>query len=160
MNISTAKGFTLVESLVAISILMLAIVGPMTVANKALTAAIDAERQTYAYNLAQEELEYINNEKDNSTDTNPAWPSKDLMHKEDWNDNHYPSVFTDCVSQSNACDMPIPNEPALATGFIKGYYLAWTSYYYQVLATAYVTWSTGGVTSQVTSGEIITDYDR
>src|ERR1035437_4324893 len=60
------EGFTLIETLVAISILMIAISGPLVVANKSLTAALYAKDQTTASYLAQEILESIRNEKDNS----------------------------------------------------------------------------------------------
>ena len=60
------KGFTIVETLVAITIMMIAIVGPLTVANKALTAALDARNQLIANSLAQETMEYVRNKKDNN----------------------------------------------------------------------------------------------
>jgi type II secretory pathway pseudopilin PulG len=67
MNIKHLTGFTLIETLVAISILMIAIAGPLTVANKAYTASINAREQSVAMYLAQESMEYINNMKDNRT---------------------------------------------------------------------------------------------
>ncbi|MDE2040943.1 MAG: prepilin-type N-terminal cleavage/methylation domain-containing protein [Patescibacteria group bacterium] len=67
----TTRGFTIIETLVAITILMIAIAGPLTVANKGYTAALDARNQTIAISLAQEGLEYLNNLKDNG-----AWPPK------------------------------------------------------------------------------------
>jgi type II secretory pathway pseudopilin PulG len=69
MNTRFQKGFTIVETLVAITILMIAIAGPLTVANKAYTAALDARNVAIANNLAQEGLEELNNFKDNLTMT-------------------------------------------------------------------------------------------
>lgn len=66
MNTHRTQGYTLIETLVAITVLMLAIVGPLTVANKALTAALDARNQVIAYNLAQESMEEFKNWKDNA----------------------------------------------------------------------------------------------
>ena len=68
----SSNGFTLVESLVAITILMIAIAGPLTVANKAYTSALDARNEVIGYNLAQEALELASNYKDNNiSSTNP-----------------------------------------------------------------------------------------
>jgi prepilin-type N-terminal cleavage/methylation domain-containing protein len=55
------SGFTLVETLVAIAILMIAIAGPLTVAEKGLSAAIYARDQLMASYLAQDGLEYAKN---------------------------------------------------------------------------------------------------
>lgn len=59
-------GFTIIETLVAITILMIAVAGPLTVANQALHAALDARTQMIASNLAQETIEEIRNYKDNN----------------------------------------------------------------------------------------------
>jgi type II secretory pathway pseudopilin PulG len=57
-------GFTLVESLVAISILMVAIVTPMTIAQKGLGSANYSKDQMTASFLAQDALEFIKNKRD------------------------------------------------------------------------------------------------
>ncbi len=51
--------FTLIETLVAISILTLAIAGPLTTANRALVAAEISRDQLTASYLAQEGVEYV-----------------------------------------------------------------------------------------------------
>ena len=61
-----SQAFTLIETLVAIAILMISIAGPLAVANKALTASLYAKDQTTASFLAQEEMEIIKNIKDNN----------------------------------------------------------------------------------------------
>ena len=58
------KGFTLVETLVAISILMLAIVGPLTIASKGLSAAQFARDQIIAFHLSREAVELVRNTRD------------------------------------------------------------------------------------------------
>ena len=62
-NMSTAgvfsDGFSLVETLVAIAVLLVAIVGPMTIAAQGLQASFFAREQTTAVYLAQEAVEAI-----------------------------------------------------------------------------------------------------
>lgn len=58
------KGFTLVEALVAISILMVAIVTPMTIAQNGLSSAMYSKDQMTASFLAQDAIEYIKNKRD------------------------------------------------------------------------------------------------
>lgn len=56
---TTLAGFTLVETLVAISILLLAIIGPMTIAQKGIQNSLYASDQTTAVFLAQEAIEAV-----------------------------------------------------------------------------------------------------
>lgn len=52
-------GFTLIETLVAVSLLTISIVAPMTLTSQSLAAAYYARDQITAYNLAQEGLEAV-----------------------------------------------------------------------------------------------------
>ena len=52
-------GFTLIETLVAVSFLIFAIVAPMTLVSKSLSSALYARDQVTAYNLAQEGIEVV-----------------------------------------------------------------------------------------------------
>ena len=61
VNHSKKAGFTIIETLVAIAILMIAISGPLVVATKSLTAATRAKNQSVASFLAQEGMELIRN---------------------------------------------------------------------------------------------------
>lgn len=58
------RGFTLLEALVAISILMVAVVAPITIAQKGLSSAVYSKNQMTASYLAQDALEYVINKKD------------------------------------------------------------------------------------------------
>src|SRR3989344_1482076 len=54
-----SSGFTLIETLVAISLLSVAIVAPMTLASQSLSGAYYARDEITAFNLAQEGLEAV-----------------------------------------------------------------------------------------------------
>jgi len=51
------KGFTIIESLVAITILIIGVLGPMTAATRGITDGYYAQNQLIATHLAQEALE-------------------------------------------------------------------------------------------------------
>ena len=121
MNTRNQNGFTIVETLVAIAILMIAIAGPLTAANKAYTAAINARNQAVAYNLAQEALEYISNQKDNSLATaGGQFPTT-------WN-----TCFTDGFCTSNAETnlfgiIPRLSSTSTTTQYIADVNVSWTT---------------------------------
>ena len=60
------KGFTLIETMVAITVLALALTGPFVAVQNALRAAYTARDQLTASSLAQEGLEYVRSVRDNN----------------------------------------------------------------------------------------------
>ncbi len=58
------RGFTIIETLVAISILVIALTGPLAIIAQALRSSYFARDQITAYYLAQEAVEYIRNARD------------------------------------------------------------------------------------------------
>lgn len=54
-----SRGFTLIETLIAILVLMLAISGPLTLASKGLQATLLVKDQDTAFYLAQDAVEYV-----------------------------------------------------------------------------------------------------
>lgn len=58
-HIQKARGFTLIETMVAILLLSTAIAGPLTIASKGLSTSVTAKDQIGAFNLAQDGTEYI-----------------------------------------------------------------------------------------------------
>ena len=148
------KGFTIIESLVAISILMIAIAGPLTVANRGYTAALDAKYEAAAINLAQESLEYISYVKDNH-----IWGN--------WQDGASFDATVDvqykqCVSD-NLCDFD-----SIAPNNLKPMPSVFTSrkFYFrpespnQVSAIVIVNWSLGGVDHSISLNQVLTNYER
>lgn len=61
------KGFTLIETLVAIFILTIAIAGPLTIASRSLNSALIAKDQMTAQYLAQDAIEYIRYARDTNS---------------------------------------------------------------------------------------------
>lgn len=67
------RGFTLIETFVAITILVTAVVGPLTLAQKGLTSALVARDQLMASFLAQEGIEYIRQQRDTNSLQGLGW---------------------------------------------------------------------------------------
>ncbi len=89
-------GFTIVETLVAVAILMIAVAGPLVVATKGLTAALASKDQMIASYLAQDTMETIKNIRDNNlAGTPPA----------DWLNGVYDVATSKCSADSNGCDV-------------------------------------------------------
>ena len=72
---TTSRGFTLVETLVAITIVALAIVGPLYAVQQGLNASRSARDQLIAASLAQEGLEFVRNIRDENYLYNLANPA-------------------------------------------------------------------------------------
>lgn len=66
-------GFTLIETLVAISILLLSISAPLTIASRGLASSFFARDQITAFYLAQDAVEYVRNARDNNFHTGANW---------------------------------------------------------------------------------------
>lgn len=144
------RAFTLIETLVAITILMIAIAGPLTVASKGLTSALDAKNQSVAINLAQEGLEYINNMKDNKTWG--AWfPGTDF---EDMVNIDYRK----CTVEFR-CEFGNELSPVYP-GFSRNYYFAIHRNSDQIRAVVEVSWNTGTLSGSLTLDQILTNYER
>src|SRR6185312_6491921 len=58
-NKAQKRGLTLIETMVAIALLMLALIPPMSLASQALTSAFYARNQITAFYLAQEGIEIV-----------------------------------------------------------------------------------------------------
>ncbi|MBI4065655.1 prepilin-type N-terminal cleavage/methylation domain-containing protein [Candidatus Kaiserbacteria bacterium] len=60
-----SRGFTLIETMVAVTILAFAVAGPLYTANRVVVAAQTARSQLTASYLAQEGIEYVRSVRDN-----------------------------------------------------------------------------------------------
>ena len=70
-RIDTRRGFTLIETFVAITILVTAIAGPLTLAQKGLQSAVLARDQLIASFLSQEGIEFVREHRDNNALSSP-----------------------------------------------------------------------------------------
>jgi prepilin-type N-terminal cleavage/methylation domain-containing protein len=68
-------GFTLLEVLIAITILFFAITATFTAAQSGLQSSIESKNQVIAYYLAQEAVEYIRNIRDTNSLLNATTPT-------------------------------------------------------------------------------------
>lgn len=75
-------GFTLVEAMVAISILTMSLTGPLLIAQKGIGSAIYARDQITAFYLAQEAVEYVRNVRDTNR-INSVWWLKQFCPSSD-----------------------------------------------------------------------------
>ena len=67
------RGFSLIETLVAITVLLVAVVGPLTIAHRALSIARVVRDQTKTVYLIQDAIEYIKNVKDTNVLEGNNW---------------------------------------------------------------------------------------
>lgn len=77
-NVTLSKssaGFTLIEALVAIAILLIAVVGPLNIVSQSVSTANVGKDQVTAYYLGQEAIEYIRNVRDNNILSGGSWLS-------------------------------------------------------------------------------------
>lgn len=80
MHIPTdKKGFTLIETLVAITVLTVAVVAPMTLTSQALSAAMYARDQVTAFHLAQEAIEAVRSIRDANILKNAYGTQTDIL---------------------------------------------------------------------------------
>ncbi len=67
------KGFTLLETLVAIAVFTFSIMGPLSLASYAIRSVSVARNQTIAFYLAEEAVEYIRNKRDSNSLVGDPW---------------------------------------------------------------------------------------
>ena len=99
LNTKSNKGFTLIETLVAILILSIAFNAVITLISNSIFSAQYARNQITAMYLAQEAVDHIRNDRDSH-----AFEKKDLS---DWTNflDHYGSATNDkCFSRNGGCE--------------------------------------------------------
>lgn len=101
---SGRKGFTLLETLVAVFILMLAISGPLSIAYKGFSAVSVAKEQVVAFFLAQDAIEFIRFARDSNKLATSNWLTGSALN------------LTNCISP-NKCsfDSTSSAQPAICS---------------------------------------------
>lgn len=87
MNIKNEKGFSLIETMVAITVLVMVITGPITLAANSLKSASVARNNFIAANLAQEGVELIR-----------LYRTNNVIQGRSWLDDILPPGPSECVS--------------------------------------------------------------
>jgi prepilin-type N-terminal cleavage/methylation domain-containing protein len=93
------RGFTLVETLVAVLILMMVIIGPMTIASRGIQGSYFANEQVTAVFLAQEAIESIQQLRDDN-----ALQVFNGHSSDSW--NWYSTISNSCKN-GNGCDYDV-----------------------------------------------------
>lgn len=107
---SRKKGFTLVETFVAITILLIAVLGPLGLFSKALIDTIFAQNQITSLYLAQEGLELVINYKNNiqTDECDPQDPNY-LECLANTNPSQWLGQLTECYSDEG-CIISLEND--------------------------------------------------
>lgn len=72
-NIDGTRGFTLIEALVAIVILITAVTATFTAVQSGIQSSIQAKNQITAFYLAQEAVEFVRNKRDQNSIAGANW---------------------------------------------------------------------------------------
>lgn len=170
---NTSKGFTLIETLIAISILVLAVTGAFAAAQNGISSAIFSKDQIVAFYLAEEGVEGVRNVRDQNGLIGTFWLDNLAQQAGDpCYVGHFCSVdsivneLQDCGTESGSCP-DLQQDPV--NGFF-GYNEEWdpTSFNreirlipvndHEVIIEATVRWSKGLVSRSFTARESIFNW--
>ncbi|MBI3573841.1 prepilin-type N-terminal cleavage/methylation domain-containing protein [Candidatus Kaiserbacteria bacterium] len=106
------KGFTLIETFVAVSILLISLAGPLSIAAQALKSAYYARDEITAFYLAQEGLEFVRATRDQNYLASRSWLTgvDDCIGASCQVD--FPN-FTHSVCQNNVCSALLIDQDGL-----------------------------------------------
>lgn len=146
VNCQLSTGFTLIETLIAISLLMIAIVAPMSLAEQSLMSAYYARDQITASYLAQEGIEAVRAVRDGNILQEALWNSSSSGSPPDlfagipiggyFTIDAHTNPPTLAACSSNPCST---SESTLRTdGELYGYDSTWTPTNFQRVASATV----------------------
>jgi prepilin-type N-terminal cleavage/methylation domain-containing protein len=99
------RGFTLVETLVAITVILTAIVGPLYAVQQSLNISRSAREQLIASSLAQEGVEYVRAMRDSNYLYNLANPGSRTWLAGVDGTAGYPNAYADCITGNCVVDI-------------------------------------------------------
>lgn len=121
-----SAGFTLIETLVAVTILMVAIVAPMTLVSRSLAAAYYARDQVIAFHLGQEAIETVRHVRDHNILLTALGTPTDILEGIPVDQQFIVNTLDDTIDTaaciSGTCP-PIQRDP---TDTFYGYGSGWT----------------------------------
>ncbi|MDO8500169.1 MAG: prepilin-type N-terminal cleavage/methylation domain-containing protein [bacterium] len=89
-----SAGFTLLETMVALTVIVSAMAGPFSLATRGVFFAKFAKNKLVAVNLVQEGLEFIRQCRDNNVLQNRAWDLS--IGSGDWQADVFTNTFSSC----------------------------------------------------------------
>lgn len=124
-----ARGFTLIETLVAVSLMVIAIVAPMSLVSQSLTTAYYARDQVAAYSLAQEGIEAVRAVRDGNILSNAlTGTNNDLLLGIITNQNFTVDARISGAGGLTSCGInPCPLLQVDPAGSLYGYQAGWAN---------------------------------
>lgn len=120
------RGFTLIETLVAVSLLTVAIVAPMTLISKSLSAAYYARDQITAFHLAQEALETVRHVRDHNILLTALGTPTDILEGIPIGSPFIVNTLDDDLDEVACIGGTCPPLQTDSTGTFYGYGVGWT----------------------------------
>lgn len=102
---TSMRGFTLVETLVAITVILTAIVGPLYAVQQSLNISRSAREQLIATSLAQEGVEYVRAMRDSNYLYNIANPGARTWLAGVDGTAGYPNAYANCITGDCVVDI-------------------------------------------------------
>ncbi len=154
---------------------MIAIAGPLTIANQALTAALGSRNAMIATYLAQDGMESIKNIKDNNGTDFLAnlgdvicTPSQHCQTPTAWSNGSFITSVADvCDQSSQGCKLYVGDttnytysSQTQRTPFTRYYYLSAGSNDNERVVTVVVDWNDGSIPNEIKLQELMTNTPR
>jgi len=115
------RGFTLIETLVAITLLTIAITAPITLTGRSLAAAFYARDQVTAFHLAQEAIETVRHIRDRNALLTAHGIPTNIMSGIPSNGTFIIDTLTDEIWRESELDCDIPYLKATEDGSFYGH---------------------------------------
>ena len=146
---NTTRAFTLIETLVAVSLLTVAVVAPMSLTSKSLATAYYAREQVTAFHLAQEAVETVRHVRDHNILVTALGTPTDILAGIPIGVPFIVNTLNDDIDDgpcgSGTCP-PLQRDP---TGTFYGYGVGWTDTIFTRTVMAETVASEGSVPQEI-----------